>query len=81
MTGITDRQQEILHFINDYFAEEDQMPSYATIGKEFDIFPNAAVDITGILITKGILARNVMGKLKRGVYYYHHVPSKWERTA
>ena len=63
----------ILDYMDAYFIIEDQMPSCQAIADQFKVWPNAALEIIHRLVRKKILARNIVGKLKRGPKYYEAV--------
>jgi len=54
---LTDKQQAILNFINDYIAEHQYPPSVREIGKHFGIYPATVQDHISAIERKGFLQK------------------------
>jgi repressor LexA len=54
---LTDKQQAILEFINDYIAEHQYPPSVREIGKHFGIYPATVQDHISAIERKGFLQK------------------------
>jgi len=54
---LTDKQQAILDFINDYIAEHQYPPSVREIGKQFGIYPATVQDHISAIERKGFLQK------------------------
>ena len=54
---LTERQQAILDFINDYIAEHQYPPSVREIGKHFGIYPATVQDHISAIERKGFLQK------------------------
>jgi repressor LexA len=54
---LTDKQQAILDFINDYIAEHQYPPSVREIGKHFGIYPATVQDHISAIERKGFLQK------------------------
>jgi repressor LexA len=54
---LTEKQQAILDFINDYIAEHQYPPSVREIGKHFDIYPATVQDHISAIERKGFLQK------------------------
>jgi repressor LexA len=54
---LTDKQQAILDFVNDYIAEHQYPPSVREIGKHFGIYPATVQDHISAIERKGFLQK------------------------
>jgi SOS-response transcriptional repressor LexA len=62
---LTPRQQEVLAFMREFFADNDQLPTLLAIARRFGWKSvNAAVVMTAILERKGFIEKNVLGKYR-----------------
>jgi len=61
---LTDRQNEILQFIRDQFAQNQAMPTYREIGAEFGITINSVVGHLKALAKKGAILFGENGKAR-----------------
>ena len=65
MTKLTTRQQQVLGFMLQFFAENDQSPPMHAISSHFDFKSNnAAQDHVKVLERKGYLERNAVGNYR-----------------
>ncbi len=75
---LTDRQQEILAFIEDYVQRHGVPPSIRDIGQKFKIYPRAAHDHLRALERKGVIKRTPLKsrgvQLARKSRTAHQVP-------
>ncbi|WP_440111732.1 hypothetical protein [Acidovorax sp. BL-A-41-H1] len=69
-TGPTPRNKDVLAYMREFFAENDQLPPIATISQHFGwASTQAAQAHADALVRHGLLERNAVGKLRfaRGV--------------
>lgn len=65
MRGPSDKQLKVLQFMRDFHREQDQLPPVAFIARHFGWrSPQSALGHVDALIAKGLLQRNVCGKLR-----------------
>ena len=65
MLNLTMRQREVLAFMREFFAENDQLPPGHVIAKRFHMRSvNTAQCITDALERKGAIERNAVGKFR-----------------
>ena len=65
MLNLTMRQREVLEFMREFFAENDQLPPGHAIAKRFRMRSvNTVQGITDALERKGAIERNAVGKFR-----------------
>lgn len=62
----TERRQEYINAIADYFRRNDQFPSSEKLGELVGVGPTGAADMYTKLERAGIVSRNDQSKFKRG---------------
>ena len=67
---LTTRQSEIFQYLQDYFIENDQLPSILAISMKFSFGQNAAVCHMKSIANKGWVEKNDVNK-------YRFVKSRW----
>lgn len=74
----TERRQEYIHAIAEYFRRNDQFPSSEKLGELVGVGPTGAADMYTKLERAGIVSRNEQNKFKRGPQWPHQEES-WDR--
>ncbi|CAN7342897.1 hypothetical protein LJR074_001955 [Acidovorax sp. LjRoot74] len=60
--GLTPRQGEVLAYLHEFFADNDQIPPVSAVGKRFGIRPGAAQWHMDQLLHHGAIERNTVGR-------------------
>lgn len=64
-SALTPKQAEVLAFMREFFAENDQLPGGPDIARHFGFrSPNAGADYVIALAKKGCIERNAVGKYR-----------------
>lgn len=67
--SLTQRQREYVEFMGAFFQRNDQFPPLQTLADQFNCYPNSARCHCEALERKGVIAKNVLGKWKRGALW------------
>jgi DNA-binding transcriptional regulator YhcF (GntR family) len=74
---VTERRQEYIHAIAEYFRRNDQLPSSEKLGELVGVGPTGAADMYTKLERAGIVSRNEQNKFKRGPQWPQE--ESWDR--
>lgn len=66
MSGITEKQEEVIIYIRDYIEEHDRSPTMDEIGKKLGITPSTAWQHVNTLVQKGLIL--VQRKKARSIF-------------